>query len=207
MRKILSFVVAVLLAGTVSACEQQPTQMEASASSSENAAPRSSGTFTSTTWANGHLWEFQRPQPVTNQGNGEFVFITPSDDIAQRPFYVIGWPAGDDGKQSTLFFGGGGHDHVTTAPASGKEEFKATVQLLLVMPAEGVDEQKVASDQAVNFFTGNTIQLVYAADVDSDGDLEQFTDAATVVKAHAEGLVKLGTTFEETVLTMHDIDD
>lgn len=205
MRKLVSLALATLFALALSACENRPTQLEQTEASAD-AAPRSGGTFTKPTWANNHLWEFQRPQPVTNQGNGDFVFLTPSDDIAQRPFYVIGSGAGDDGKQSTLFFGAEGHDHVTTAPPSSDGEFKATVQLLLVAPAEGVDETKIAYTENTNFFTGDPIKLVYAADVDGDGNLEDFTNVTTVQTAYEIGLVKLGTTFEETVLTMRDIE-
>lgn len=204
MRKLLLLAVTVLFAGTLGACRDQPTQLDQSEASSD-AAPRSQGTFTRPTWANGHLWEFQRNQPVVNQGNGNFVFLTPSQDIAQRPFYVIGWKAGNDGKQSTLFFGGNGHDHVTTAPGD-KDRFKATVQLYVVTPGQNATDANVASTPAINFFTGLEIELAYAADVDGDGNLEDFTDVETVEQAAKMGLVKRGTTFEETVLTMHDID-
>lgn len=206
MRKFLTFSFAVLLAGVASACDQQPTTLEAPDAAAD-AAPRSDGTFARPTWANDHLWEFQRPQPVFNQGEGnqKFVFITPSDDIAQRPFYVIGWKAGGPAKHSTLFFGGNGHDHVSTAPRESEGEFKATVQLLLVVPGPQADGD-IASTDATNFFTGNPIQLVYAADVDGDDELEHFTNTETVQKAFEQGLVRLGTTFEETVLTMRDIE-
>lgn len=214
MRTSFGICLTVLFVFSLGACREQPTRVdrvEASADHSENAAPRSEGTFASTTWANGHLWRFQRNQPVFNQGNGEFVFITSPADIAQRPFYVIGWKAGDDGMQSGLFFDDPatseveGHDHVTTAPPTSAGTYSATVQLSLVVPAPDAGDD-VASTDAINFFTGQPIDLAYAADVDGDGDLEDFTDVETVHAAWDEGLVRVMTTFEETVLPLRDIE-
>lgn len=206
MWKLFSVSLAVLFAGTLAACDRQPAEV-AQTDASADAAPRSAGTFARPTWAGDHLWEFQRNQPVFNQGEGndKFVFLTPSDDIAQRPFYVIGWKAGTDGKQSTLFFGGNGHDHVTTAPPKSKGTYKATVQLYVVLPGANATDSDIATTDATNFFTGESIELVYAADVEGDNALEHFTNVETVQKARDQGLVSLMTTFEETVLTMHDI--
>lgn len=230
MRRLLTITTSLLLVAAVSACDGPPTHLDepapelqqldgpAAASHSENAAPRSEGTFSSTAWADDHLWRWQRSQPVFNQGEGndKLVFITPSDDNAQRPFYVVGWKAGGDGKQSTLFFDDPsttereGHDHVTTAPGGSDGTYKATVQLFVVVPADGVDEEDVAATDALNFFTLEPIQLAYAADLDDDGVIEpdeEFTNVANVQEAWMDGLVDVMTTFEETVLPMRDVDD
>lgn len=225
MRKLLSVMVAGLLVATLGACNEQPTQVQrsgtdAAADHSDDAAPRSEGTFSKPTWAGDELWIFQRNQPILNQGQGnnKLVFLTPSDDIAQRPFYVIGESAGDDGAQSNLFFVDDqdppeGHDHVTPAPPKSAGEFKATVQLLVVVPGpNGTVGQNIKADEAFDFFSApanpsarTAFKLVYAADVDGSGTIdpdEDFTNVDVVQKAAEQGLVKLGTTFEETVLTL-----
>lgn len=198
MRKLLSLSLAVLLAGAVGACEEQPMEPELTASASQGARQ---GTFTRPAWGDGHLWEFKSPKQwgddlldPTNPA-GKLVFGSPSDPSSHSPFFIIGPDAGDDGTQSEAFIGA--HDHVMPVPKGDAKTFNANWHIHLVLPASGGD---VASSGPV---LGG---LAHAADTDGDGDLEQLTSWKDVVAARKEGNVIVLETEEVFVCPVRDIE-
>lgn len=226
MRSFDKWVLGALLplfAGTaLVACRQlpeQPTQPEqqssadqqAAASHSPNAASRSHGAFIRPAWGNDHLWEFISPKPFINPA-GKLVFGSPSNDASHKPFYVIGDPAGDDGAQAVAFFGP--HDHVFAVPPGNKGTFNANWHINEVTPADGVDPSDVAYVEREQVYDadqdGNPlpdmVKLVYAADIDDDGDLEDLTSLTKVEMAIAAGLVEIIPTPEVFICPVRDIE-
>lgn len=213
MRRLLTFVTALFVAATLTACDGLPMQTDRQTRAAQLETPELSashghgteqsqgsrhGTFTRPAWGDGHLWEFKSPKQwgddlldPTNP-NGQLVFGSPANERAHSPFYIIGPDAGDDGVQSSAFLGD--HDHVFPVPKGDAVTFNANWHIHVVLPAPGGD---VA--------TSGPLGLAHAADTDGDGTLEQLTSYQRVLDAEDEGNVLLVSTPEVFVCPVRDI--
>lgn len=203
MRKLIGLLLAVLFAGALAACEQQPTTPAMEAKASHDGGPK--GTIARHTWGNDHLWMFTAPTTVMGEVTnpaGITVFGSPSNEASHRPFYMIGPDAGDDGVQTTAH-GSGPHDHVLPVPPKNKGDFSAMWHFKVVLPAPGGD---VASSGALPVGPNTTIPMAHAADTDGDGDLEQLTSAQKVEDAAALGNVTIAPTPVVFVCPVRDIE-
>lgn len=151
MRKLLSLSVLALFAVTLGACRDQPTSLETDALASHSAQDVANHIAHVRTWGNTvDTWEFLVPQP-----------LSPANENATSPLWVIEPVDDPDSPHATLFFGP--HDHVVPVPPNNGGTFSAMWHVHLVTDGSG--------------------NLVNSADIDSDGMAELLTSHARIQKA------------------------
>ena len=135
-------------------------------------------------WGSGEEWEmiFQHP-----------IFDLPANEKAQRPFYIIAAIDADNPQSPGHDPIIGDHDHVVSVPPGNRGSFSAVWRVWAVLPGPN-------ADPGVNVALRNvsppdpSLPLLYSADVDGDGNLEELTSAALVEAAIAQGLAVLADT-------------
>lgn len=185
MRKLLNLSLAVLFAGAalLVACDRLPNEptetQELEGQASQEGTP--AGMLAERAWGNDHLWRFFIPQTVVarlNNSDGVMPFGSPADDGSDKPLYIIGPEAGNDGPQAD--HGSGPHDHVIPVPPKNNGTFTAVCNIRGVFPSPSSDADVAAS---------GSVPFAHAADTDGDGDVEDLTSADKVQKAESRGHV------------------
>ncbi len=135
------------------------------------------------------------PREGAWQNDQQYIMITPNVPIplpanasAQEELYVIA-PINASNPQSSGHPGIGPHDHVISVPPGNHGTFSAVWRAILIVPGPNATGTNVL----VRNVTPPGVDLVYAADLNSDGTVElpaeQLTSEEKIMQAEQMGLI------------------